>query len=520
MQRSKHNLNRLPSLPTIAVQVLEVFGDPNAPVAKVGELVQADPAMASKILKAANSSRFGLKREVADVRQAITLIGKAKVTPIILSFSLAAESIVDPEHAATYQRFWLRSFAQATAAEVLGTPMGPAFAAECFTVNLLAGVGQLALLKEGVDDYIECILKAEAGIDTLDNLERSVYGVTNKQLTLEMLETSGLPRRCIEAIAAIVPDSQISPTDEDAETLGQVAGVADAFARYLCDSDSAVGMVLVQERMANLQVCNVDLESLSVQVRARMDESASLFDLDTTVLPDPEDLLQDALDQLADFTERIHDSPETVPVELVEENGRLKRRVDDLVRQTSTDPLTGVANRAFFDRRIVEMTRQAIRRGVEMGIAVIDIDNFKNVNDTYGHLAGDHILQAVAAALEQATRANETLARYGGEEFSVLLEDIKPGGMIVMGERLRTTVENLKIEFEGQPIPITISIGIATGLPTSEDYSKQLFSDADQALYAAKLSGRNRVIISPNSPQQHDVPPPTTASGMLRKTVC
>lgn len=505
MTRPKHTLNRLPSLPTIAVQVLEVFGDPSAPIQRVAELVQADPAMASKILKAANSSRFGLKREVADLRQAISLMGKAKVTPIILSFSLASESIADPEHAAYFQRFWLRSFAQATAGEVLGSALGPGFASECFTVNLLSGIGQLALLKNGVDQYIECLARAKYGEDSLENLERETYGVTGKELSLQMLETSGLPQRCIEAIAVTVPGSMILPTTQDAESLGQVASVADAYARFLCDSDSAVGMILVQERMADLKICNVDMESLSSQVRIKLDESTSLFDLDTDILPDPEDLLQDALDQLADFTDRMQDNPEKVPTELVAENGRLKQQVEDLVRQTSTDPLTGVANRAFFDRRIAEMTKQCLRRHVEMGIAVVDIDHFKKVNDTYGHLAGDAVLKTVAENLEHATRSNETLARYGGEEFTVLLEDIKPGGMQVMGERLRATVENLQINFEGQDIPVTISVGIATGMPTAETFGKTLFADADAALYSAKLNGRNRVVISKNSPGQHDI---------------
>ena len=520
MQRSKHNLNRLPSLPTIAVQVLEVFGDPNASIQTVADLVQADPAMASKILKAANSSRFGLKRDVADLRQAIAMMGKAKITPIILSFSLASESIDDPKHAVHYKRFWLRSFAQATAGEVLGMALGPGFASECFTVNLLAGIGQLALLKNGVDQYMECVQKAADGVDTLENIERATYGVSNKELTVEMLESSGLPRRCIEAISMNVAGSQMDSTDKDAEALGQVAGVADAYARFLFDSDSAVGMVLVRERLADLHVCNVDMESLSFQVREKLDESAALFDLDTAVLPNPEDLLQDALDQLADFTSRMDDHPETVPIELVAENGRLKRQVEDLVKQTSTDPLTGVANRAFFDRRLAELTRQSIRRHAEMGIAVIDIDHFKNVNDTYGHLAGDQILKSVAEGLDRATRSNETLARYGGEEFSVLLEDIKPGGMIIMGERLRSAVEHLEINFEGQVIPITVSIGIATGMPTSENYGKKLFADADAALYAAKIAGRNRVVISPDSPMQHNVPPPTKLLRQPSQSVC
>lgn len=496
MPKAKHSLTRLPSLPTIAVEILNVFGDPDAPIQRVAQLVQADPAMASKILKAANSSRFGLAREVADLRQAIALMGKAKITPIVLSFSLASESIEDEEHAAHFQRFWLRSFAQATAGEVLGTAFGPGFASECFTVNLLAGIGQLALLKNGVDIYLECISRAEGGEDSLENIEREMYGTTNKELALEMLEKSGLPLRCIDAIASTVPGAAIEKNDSEAFRLGQIARVADSFAKYLCDADHGIGMILVQERLGELESITLDFDSLTTEVRHRLEESAELFNIDPSELPDSEDLLQEALEQLSDFTERMHDDATNVPGELLAENGRLKRQVEDLVKQTSTDALTTVANRAFFDRRLGELTQQSLRQQCEMGIAVVDIDHFKHVNDTYGHQAGDHILQQVAGGLEDVTRANETLARYGGEEFAILLEDIKPGGMTILGERIRTKIEELEIRHGEERIPITISIGIATGVPESDTYGLKLFAEADAALYEAKQTGRNRVVIS------------------------
>jgi len=128
---------------------------------------------------------------------------------------------------------------------------------------------------------------------------------------------------------------------------------------------------------------------------------------------------------------------------------------------------------------------------------VIDIDRFKLVNDTYGHQAGDHILKQVAAALNHVTRDDETMARYGGEEFCVLLEDAKLDGMMIVGERLRTAVEKLPIVFENQAIPVTISVGISMGTPTGKEFGLQLFAEADAALYQAKQTGRNKVVIAP-----------------------
>ena len=116
------------------------------------------------------------------------------------------------------------------------------------------------------------------------------------------------------------------------------------------------------------------------------------------------------------------------------------------------------------------------------------------MNDTYGHQAGDFILQQVAQALDGVTRADETLARYGGEEFVVLLEDIATEGMAIVGERIRSKIEALDIRFEGTGITITVSIGLCCGVPEDGEYGAKLFSHADAALYRAKQGGRNQAV--------------------------
>ena len=210
----------------------------------------------------------------------------------------------------------------------------------------------------------------------------------------------------------------------------------------------------------------------------------------------------------------MHDESRVIPTELVAENGRLKMQVDDLVKQTTTDALTGTANRAFFDRRLKELVHQCRRGEVQMGVAVVDIDHFKTVNDTHGHQAGDYILQQVAQALDGVTRADETLARYGGEEFVVLLEDIATDGMAIVGERIRSRIEKLVISFEGVVIPITVSIGLCCGVPQNGEFGLTLFSHADAALYEAKQGGRNRVVCDTSLSDQSNVcSTPSTQTG-------
>ncbi|MEQ9408624.1 MAG: diguanylate cyclase [Fuerstiella sp.] len=492
----KKSLTRLPSLPTIAVEILRVISNPDAPMQQIADLVQADPALASKILKAANSSRFGLPRRVADLRQALTLMGKAKVTPLVLSFSLASECVEDRAQAERFRRYWLRSFVQATAGEVLGGFYGPSVAAEAFTLNLLAGIGQLALLKQETADYIGCLERSQAEGTSLDDEERAVFGITHLELSLEMLEESRLPPRFISAVAALTAAGAETELEPAAAQLSQIVGTAEAFARYLCDNDRGVALVVLQERLGAGNGPALSLEELTTTVRQKLDDSAALFDIDPSVIPEPEDLLQNALEQLFEFTEMMNDlNSASVPAELVAENGRLKEQVQSLVIQTSTDSLTGVANRSYFDRRVEELSQHCFRKQIPFGLAAIDIDHFKEVNDTYGHLAGDCVLQQVAHTLQMGTRSNETLARYGGEEFVVLLEGVTEEGLLVIGERLRKMVESLQVEFEALTISVTISIGIASAIPTDSGYGATLFGIADAALYQAKQNGRNRVVV-------------------------
>lgn len=142
------------------------------------------------------------------------------------------------------------------------------------------------------------------------------------------------------------------------------------------------------------------------------------------------------------------------------------------------------------------MLEDARRRGQPAAVLVIDIDHFKQVNDSEGHLAGDEALRAVASRLRSGLRDDQTLGRWGGEEFLVLAPDTDHGGGLDLGERLRVAVgwEPVAIS-EQRAIAITVSVGVASG---AADHL-HLLRQADAALYVAKTNGRNRVVGSPSS---------------------
>jgi diguanylate cyclase (GGDEF)-like protein/PAS domain S-box-containing protein len=169
-----------------------------------------------------------------------------------------------------------------------------------------------------------------------------------------------------------------------------------------------------------------------------------------------------------------------------------REAINGLRNAMSLDPLTGVANRqAFFDAAEDEL-EHCKRSPREMSIVLIDADNFKSVNDTHGHPAGDAVLRKLAASLTAEFRQVDVVARVGGEEFAVLLPSTGHKGAMAIVERLRQVIESQTVRFDGADITYTISGGLVTTTDGLIDLDT-LMKRADQALYAAKAAGRNRI---------------------------
>ncbi|WP_448567782.1 sensor domain-containing diguanylate cyclase [Thalassotalea ganghwensis] len=166
----------------------------------------------------------------------------------------------------------------------------------------------------------------------------------------------------------------------------------------------------------------------------------------------------------------------------------------ELAEKNTLDELTGLFNRRHYDQKIVAEFRRSRRNLTPLSIIVIDIDHFKQVNDTYGHIAGDNCLVALARLIKMSLRRSTDIGcRYGGEEFCLLLPETDEAGASALAEELRTTVEKQTYSVENQEISFTISCGISTYQQQQDVTPELLFSAADKALYQAKRSGRNQV---------------------------
>lgn len=167
--------------------------------------------------------------------------------------------------------------------------------------------------------------------------------------------------------------------------------------------------------------------------------------------------------------------------------------MDILREQSLRDQLTGLYNRRFLEEIIDTLSAQTKRRGTTLGILMVDVDYFKEVNDKYGHDVGDRVLKEVASQIRKSVRESDMVIRYGGEEFMVLLVDVEPGKSEEVAEKIRKAVENHPIEAPGVVLRKTVSVGVSE-FPHDSDKIWQCIKYADVSLYKAKEMGRNRVV--------------------------
>ena len=172
---------------------------------------------------------------------------------------------------------------------------------------------------------------------------------------------------------------------------------------------------------------------------------------------------------------------------------QLKSEKDKLEELAYTDPLTGLSNRRFFLEEMKRVIETARRYREPLSIMMLDVDNFKRINDEYGHDVGDMILKQLAEVIRKNTRSSDIAARFGGEEFIVALPKTDERGALMVAERIRQEFKKSKVQVDGKEIGTTVSIGIAS---FEEGYDlDRLIKEADEALYEAKRTGKDKVVI-------------------------
>jgi diguanylate cyclase (GGDEF)-like protein len=276
----------------------------------------------------------------------------------------------------------------------------------------------------------------------------------------------------------------------------------DLFSRYYEAEDGLEGFKKLLSSPVDIILCDLEMPRIDgFKFLTMMKSRPELQDTPVIMLTgrDDRELKIKGLEQGAsDYITKPFDAEELVA--RVKVHLKIKNLQDDLKRTnelllelSNTDHLTGLFNRRYLMEALGKEVQRSVRKSGNLSLIILDIDHFKQVNDTHGHLQGDVVLQKVALQLQKELRAYDTAARYGGEEFIAVLPDATLNEAVFVAERVRASVEATKFSGALSPLKLTVSIGVARfsspGCTTVDSFIKL----ADDSLYRAKANGRNRV---------------------------
>jgi len=423
----------------VAIKVIELANNPDASMIDISDHVALDPALAAKMLKVAGSALYQTRVTPANVRQAVNLLGTHAAIMIALSFSLTNSFRKQSDSAMDRTMFWRRSFLSALACRALGAKQGSTTLDHLFLAGLLQDIGILAFDTMLPDAYAD-VLAAAPNHEALLDAERAAFGAGHDEVGDWLLKRWNLPaslsQACLASHLALNIPGTLSATDACVLVSGRIADV------LLTPGDPACAALAVEAAQRWLAL---DANALS-----------HVFDTIGAELKAVEELFDISILQPAEVAAILAEAKELLVIHTM-------NKMRGLEEKSQRDALTGAHNRGFFDDALKREFALATRHGWPLSIALIDIDRFKAVNDTYGHPAGDAVLGAVTRAILGQIRQGDVLARYGGDEFAVIFPSTSLESSLPLLERLKSSIAALSLQQDdGQSITVTASIGVAT----------------------------------------------------------
>ena len=484
---------KLPSPPAIAVRILEAVKKEETSFDELARIITADPALTSKILRVANSPMYALPAKVNSIQRALTVIGCSALKNIALSFVIAKEMRAQSEDGFDFDFFWKRSVTAAVSGELIASLVGLQ-SDDIFVSALLQDIGIVIMYLSNPDDYKNVLEEKKRTEQPIIDVEKQVFGLDHQKIGMQVLDHWG------------IPDSISGPVGCHHKQIGEASGQANpSEILYLSDKLSSLYHgTHGSEKMEEIHTLldhryNIEeskIRDLVDKVAENSVQIMSFFDIDPGNMQPFSLMLQAANEELG----KVNLSYEQLVLELKQakdtaENlaAELKAANEMLSELAFRDGLTGLYNHRFFQEQMDKEVSRAMRYQRDLALILFDLDHFKQVNDTYGHPVGDQVLKETATIVLDTIRKSDFPARYGGEEFAIVIPETDMKGVVILAERLRKRIANMRVEMDGHRLGVTISLGVTIWESGSEPTEKAvIISAADKALYQSKKTGRNK----------------------------
>lgn len=476
----------LPSLPEVAVRLLQIADDDQPDYQKIALIIRADPVISGKILKVTNSALFGFRQKIESIEEALPKLGLNMIRTIILGFHLADFKANKPELSEILRKHWRSSLTQAVFAELMAEKLDLKNPETYFLAALLQDIGILAMISEASQDYLENVL-SRVDFPEVVSAEKSYFGFSHVDVTMAILHHWGMDNSFEEGLRhhhdRIVPATKTNHPDIIPILQAASQGAQMMFA----DRRSGLPLKQAVPQWASFVNFRLGLNaaqcgSIIDDISARVNEYCALFNFDIGEGVCPEQVVKQAKDKL-----------HQIAFELLEKNVLAKTdRQDSLYR----DSLSGLHNRRFLDEQLPDLISDNIQRKKQIGLIFIDVDKFKLINDTFGHAIGDQAIEAVANWITQSIRSHDIAIRLGGDEFVIVIQQVSSADFSAIVNRIVTGPPALIIEGES-PWPIKLSLGCIHVHPPKSGTidSNRLLDQADQLMYRAKKQGGGHFVL-------------------------
>ena len=480
------DIPKLPTLPGIAMKILEAVRKEDACLKELSDILSKDPSLSAEVLRAINSPFYGLSTKVTSVSHAVNLLGINTVKSLALSFSVVKNFETDNPNGFDYLGFWKDSLIGAVSAKILSGQILPHFSDDAFFLGLIHNLGLLVISQLMPDQYSLIVNEKERSLCSDHEAENQILGFNHMELGAYIVDSWGLPKNFSTPIRYHHEADKLVTKDKSIETITKILQLSSLFIELNNLKDKRFYMAVAQLEFLTSKYGFqeiIQIELVTKQIHEQTQNVFPLFEIEIAEEKDYLGLIEEARNELISLSSNF-----------MQQVCEQKKMIESLSEKALRDALTDLPNYRAFQETIEKEVQRGNRYGHNLCLIIVDIDHFKKVNDTYGHLAGDHILKVVAYYLQNALRGSDLIARYGGEEFAIILPETSKSDGLIVAERLRETVASLKIDYEERTMSVTASFGLSNLQNSGKIDKSQLIKKADYALYQAKRAGRNKCI--------------------------
>ncbi len=481
----------LPSLPAVALKIINASKDPDISLHEVASIISSDPAISAKLLKIANSPLYSQRRSLNNLREALTLLGFNASLTIALSFSLL-QSL--GSHNKNHENYWKRSIVSASIARMLGVRLKVAKLDDLFLASLLQDIGILVIQCLADSPYSKDETKGLSHIERIQ-FEMEQFGTDHAIIGAWLLNSWDLPEYLVQSVLYSHSLNRTGSDKSESDTrfhycLNISGTLADV---WLEENPCDLLLSILSVVKAGLDLTDEEFNQLIVAIDESLPEISNMFEIFIASDSERENVLYQAKELLLERS--IHTIKQSEDDRHYIES--ITNRVEKIEKESRIDHLTKVHNRQYIDQLLETEFEEANINRWPLSLAFIDIDDFKPINDTFGHLVGDEILKLISDFFSINIRETDVLARYGGDEFLLML----PGATgeiaaAVINRLLELSKDKLSFDVKNVTITASVSIGLATHLDKHDFNSlKEFIAAADEALYKAKHQGKNCLAI-------------------------